>query len=572
VPGSQLGATLRVLRAVLRSPSLRRVMGAFLLFAALEFGTWVAILLYAYDELGPQAVGLVAVVQLVPSAAFAAIATSSADRFARNRVLLAGYLLQAVTLGLTAVGMLAGWPPIAVIAAAVAASSAMTIARPAHWALLPMLARTPEELTTANGVSGSAAGAGELLGPLVAAGILALAPPGGVFAAGAIAAAVASLLVTRLPVHGGGHVIHQHAPDDPLAGDEAVVPDGQPEARQPGAWARTASAMRTLGGRGEVRVIVLILAAYAFILGATDVLFVLLSLEVLGIGPSGAAALGAAMGAGSILGGVAAFTLVGRRRLSPVLLVGALVLGGACIVLGLAPRPLVAALIVAIGGIGGTMLDIAGRTILQRVADPRTLTRVLGALEGLGILAMALGSLLAPTIATAASVPVALLVTGLVLPAAVGLAWAPLRGIDRRVRVPVRELALLRFDRILSPLPGPKLEAVASTARWITLEPGEALIREGDPGDRYYVLESGGLRITQAGRVLHENEAERGYGLGEIALLRDVPRTATATATTPSVLLAIARPDFLEAVTGHEQAGAAAEDTAATREPVPDPA
>jgi CRP-like cAMP-binding protein len=155
-----------------------------------------------------------------------------------------------------------------------------------------------------------------------------------------------------------------------------------------------------------------------------------------------------------------------------------------------------------------------------------------------------------------------------VLPGVVAVAWLPLRGIDRRVRVPVRELALLRFDRILSPLPAPKLEAVASGGRWITLEPGEVLIREGDPGDRYYVLESGALRITQQGRVLHEHESDRGYGLGEIALLRDVPRTATATALEPSVLLAIARPDFLEAVTGYEQADAAAHQSADAREPV----
>jgi CRP-like cAMP-binding protein len=180
---------------------------------------------------------------------------------------------------------------------------------------------------------------------------------------------------------------------------------------------------------------------------------------------------------------------------------------------------------------------------------------------------MAAGSIIAPLIATTVSVPVALAVTGLVLPVAIGVAWLPLRGIDRKVRVPVRELALLRFDRILSPLPAPKLEAVASSARWITLEPGEALIREGDPGDRYYVLESGALRVTQGGRVLHEREADHGYGVGEIALLRDVPRTATVTAVDPSVLLAIARPDFLEAVTGHEQAGAAAHRTADDREP-----
>ena len=567
--GGQLGATLRVIRAVTRSPSLRRVMLAFLLFAAAEFGTWVAVLLYAYDAVGAAGVGLVAVIQLVPSAAFAAIATSIADRYPRQRVLLAGYALQAATMAVTAMGMLLGWAPLAVIAAAVAACCAITLTRPAHWALLPMLSRTPEELTTANGVAGSVEGVGALAGPLAAAVILAFGPPGAVFAAAALATFVSSLLVARLRVHGGGLVVHAHASDDD-AGDEHRVEERSDD-RGPSLRTRTLWAVRAIGGQRDTRVVVLLLAAQAFTFGATDVLFVLLALDVLGIGDAGAAVLGAAMGFGSILGGVAAFTLVGRRRLAPVLLIGSLLLGGSCVVLGLGPGPAITALVIAVGGIGGTTLDIAGRTILQRVADPRTLTRVLGTLEGLGILALALGSLTAPWIAEASSVPVALAVTGLVLPVTFLLLRSPLVAIDRKVRVPVRELALLRFDRILSPLPAPKLEAVASGARWLTLEAGEVLIREGDRGDRYYVLESGALRITQQDRVLHEHEDARGYGLGEIALLRDVPRTATAVATSPSVLLAIARPDFLEAVTGHEQAGAAARRTADTREPAIEP-
>jgi MFS family permease len=504
------------------------------------------------------------VIQLVPAAVFAAAVTSYADRFPRQLVLLAGYALQAGTTGLTAAGMLLGWSPVLVVAAAVAACCSLTLTRPAHWALLPLLARTPQELTTANGVAGSVEGVGQMAGPLAAALVLAFGPPGAVFAAAAVAAGVATMLVARLPVAAQGTHHHASAERDPRDGDLATP--------EPGVLARLRAAVRALGGGRDARVILFLLAGHAFVIGSTDVLFVLLALDVLGIGESGAGALGAALGLGSILGGVAAFSLAGRRRMAPVLLFGAALVGGACLVLGIVTSLAIVVFVIAVGGIGGATLDVAGRTVLQRVADPRTLTRVLGSLEGLGILAMAAGSIVAPLIATAVSVPVALAVTGLVLPVSIALLWLPLRGIDRKVRVPVRELALLRFDRILSPLPAPKLEAVASGARWITLEPGEVLIREGEPGDRYFVLESGAVRITQEGRVLHEEESERGYGLGEIALLRDVPRTATATATAPSVLLAIARPDFLEAVTGHEQAGAAAHRTADAREPAAGPA
>lgn len=569
MPGPQLGGTTRLVRAVLRSPSLRRVMLAYLLFAAVEYGTWIAILLYAYTTLGPESVGAVAVTQLLPSAVFAAAAGSIADRYPRQRVLVVGYGLQAAAFGVTAAGMLLDWSPVAVLAAAVIAACTITLSRPAHWAVLPMLARTPEELTTANGVAGSVEGAGELAGPLAAALVLAVGPPGAVFAAGAVGAAVAMLLVVPLRVHDSGPPVPADVPDADDANRVPLAIEGAHDSEST-FRAGIRSIAGVLGDR-DSRLIVLLLGARMFVFGCTDVLLVLLALGVLGIGESGAGVLGAAAGVGSILGGVAAFVLVGRRRMAPVLLLGAVLLGGTYLVLGFVTQLLLVLAIIAIGGIGGATLDVAGRTVLQRVADPRTLTRVLGSLEGIGIIALAAGSLLAPIVAEAWGVPVALALAGLVLPVAVAVVWPALRAIDRRVRVPVRELALLRSDRILSPLPAPQLEAVASGARWITLEPGEVLIREGDPGDRYFVLESGSLRIVRQGQVLHEQESERGYGLGEIALLRDVPRTATATATSPSVLLAIARPDFLEAVTGHEQAGAAATRTADARQPAPGP-
>jgi hypothetical protein len=189
---------------------------------------------------------------------------------------------------------------------------------------------------------------------------------------------------------------------------------------------------------------------------------------------------------------------------------------------------------------------------------------VLGALEGVELGAWGVGSILAPVLVALAGVQGAVMIVALLLPLTAGLLWTSLRRIDRRVSVPVRELALLNLDPLLSILPAPTLETVASGARWMTLEAGETLISEGDDGDRYFVLESGALRITQGGELLRE-ASQPGYGLGEIALLRDVPRTATASATAPSVLLAIDRAGFLEAVTGHEQARRAAEDTATTR-------
>ena len=129
-------SSIRVLRAVLRNPALRRVEVAFLLFNAAEFGTWVAILLYAYTATGAASVGLVALVQLLPAAVAAPIAASLTDRFARDRVLVAGYALQAAAYAVTAVGIIAGAPPIIVYVAAASVAAALTITRPAQGSLV----------------------------------------------------------------------------------------------------------------------------------------------------------------------------------------------------------------------------------------------------------------------------------------------------------------------------------------------------------------------------------------------------------------------------------------------------
>jgi MFS family permease len=223
--------------------------------------------------------------------------------------------------------------------------------------------------------------------------------------------------------------------------------------------------------------------------------------------------------------------------------------------------------VIALGGMGLAACDVAGRTILQRVTDDDALGRVLGALEGVGLTGLAIGSLLVPLLAGAWGPEVTIIAVGGMLPVGVAIAWTGLRAIDRRVRVPIREVNLLRDSELFAPLAPPELEAVAGRTRWMTAERGEVLIREGDTGDRYYVLESGALLVTQRGRFLNRL-VERGAGFGEIALLRSVPRTATVSTEVTSVLLVLERADFLEAVTGHDQARDLAEQVASTRERV----
>jgi hypothetical protein len=188
---------------------------------------------------------------------------------------------------------------------------------------------------------------------------------------------------------------------------------------------------------------------------------------------------------------------------------------------------------------------------------------VLGSLEGSGLVAVALGSVLVGPLVAVTSVQMTVVATGLLLVLGVAIAWRGLRRIDATVRVPVREIAVLRAVPAFAPLPPPQLEGVAARARWMTAAPGDVVIREGDAGDRYFVIESGVARVTQRGAELRTMGP--GEGFGEIALLRDVARTATVTAVEPCVLLTLERHDFLEVVTGHEQLRDAVERTAEER-------
>ena len=536
---AQLRVSSRVLRAVVGNPALRRVELAFLLFSCVVFGTWIAILLYAYAAIGPTSVGLVALVQLLPAAVVAPMTANLADRFPRDGVLFAGYLVQVVTFGSTGIGMALNAPPALVVLAAVCALMSLTVTRPTQSALTPSLARTPEELTASNALSGTVEGVGMLLGPLSAAAILAVAAPAAVFGAAALACLVAAALVARLP-RSATSVGTGPTPEVFKTTDLDGLLDG----------------IRFVARDRDTRLVVGILSLKMVVSGALDVFFVLLALEVFDVGPSGAGLMNAALGVGVIIGGATTFTLVGQRSLAPILGVATVASGLAVIVLA-AVSPAWSAPIIAVTGIGFAASDVVGRTILQRVAPDEVMARVFGALEGLSMASLALGAVLAPVIVLIVGIQGAIVVAGLLMPVGFALSWLGLRAMDRNIIVPRRALDLLRAVEIFMPLPPPQLETVARHARWITFEPGQAVITEGDPGDAYYILESGALRVTKGSAVLRDLRG-RGDAVGEIALLRDVPRTATVTATEVSIMLMLERAAFLQAVTGHAQAGEAA--------------
>jgi MFS family permease len=520
---------LRVFGTVFGNPDLRRVEIAFAGFNAAEYGVWVAMLVYAYEQGGAVSAGVVAVVQLVPAALFAPVAATLADRLPPGRVLAWGYAAQAVPMGATAVVIASGGPPAAAYALAAVAATAVTITRPAQAVLVPSLVRSPEELTAANVVSGWVESAGILAGPALAGVALSVSDAGAAFAMFAVFAAGATLLVA------------------PLGRRPRLLPE---QASNP--VGRALAGFRVLAREPAPRVLVLILGAQFVVIGALDVLAVVLAVDVLGLGEPGAGWLVTAFGAGGLIGAAVTVLLVGRQRLAPALVAGGLVWGGSFVLIGLAPAAGVALSLLVVAGVARSLLDVSGRTLLQRTAREAVLSRVFGVLEGLSMAALALGSIAASGLVEGLGEEGAVVGAGLFLPALLLLLGRRLWAIDRAATVPVVEIALLRSIPLFAPLPPPELEAVARSLVELEVVPGAMVVREGEVGDRWYAVADGRLEVERGGAVLAT--LERGDGFGEIALLRDVPRTATVTARSRCRLYSLEKEPFVEAVTGHPHA------------------
>lgn len=518
-----------------RNRDLRRLQLAWLGSVIGHWSYLVALSVYAYEQGGAGAVGLVWVIRLVPAAVLSPVLATLADRYRRERVMVIADLVRAGLMVVGAVVIASDGPAAAVYLTAVVATVVGVVFRPAQSALLPRLARDPAELTAANVASSTIESVASFMGPALGGLLLAVTSTELVFALNGVSFVWSALLVLGIHAQADGSIEQRERPGfvhELTAGAGAIVSDR------------------------NVAVVTGLYTAQTLVAGAMNVLVVVAALELLDTGVAGVGYLNAMIGIGGIVGGLLALVLAARGKLAADFGIGLVLFGLPLVLVALAQVP-VALVALAVLGIGNSIVDVTALTLLQRIVGNDVLGRVLGTLEGLLLAGIGLGALLAPVLVDVLGAETTLIVSGAIMPALVLVSLGRLRAIDRVALRPAN-LELLRGVPIFALLPEPVLEHLAASLDEVRATAGATIIRVGEPGDRFYVIGDGEVEV--AGRRLGQGEA-----FGEIALLRDVPRTATVTAATDVTLQSLDRAEFLAAVTGHERAQAAADEIVAAR-------
>jgi hypothetical protein len=496
----------------------------------------VALGVVAFRDGGAMAVGLVVFGRMAPSALLSPFGTALADRFPRDRVLMWSCLIRATATAAAAMLLAAGGPLVAVYALAVVATVAFTVFRPAHSALLPGLCRTPFELTSANVVRGLLDSLSTLLGPLIAALLLDVGSPAAVFAFTATLSAASGLLLLGL-----SYEARPRQPPEPL---RRIAHE-------------TAEGFRALARYRDAGLLIGLGLAQTLTRGFHNVFVVVIALELLDIGEPGVGVLTAAIGAGAVTGSLGASMLVSGRHLAAIEGIGVVLWGLPLALSGALPyEPAVLALMCVIG-VGNALVDIGLYTLPARLVPEELLARLFGGKESLTALSVALGSLAAAPAIDLLGVRGALIALGLVAPALAALAWRRLRAIDRQVVHRDAEIAVLQRVGMLRPLSMPAIENLAIHMDHFHVAGGDEVFRQGDHGDRFYVIEDGEAEVIGDRRLIRTLEA--GDGFGEIALLRDTVRSTTVRARTPLLLYTLDRHHFVTAVSGYSSSAYEAE-------------
>lgn len=552
----RLAESRSALAEVFRNPGLRRIN---LALAGSIVGDWayaVAVSVWAYRQGGATAVGVFGVARYVSMAIASPFASMLADRHDRRRVMVISDAIRFLLVAFAGVVIAADGPAALVYASGLVTSLVATAFRPAQMSLLPKLANHPGELTAANVAASTIESVGFFAGPAMAGGLLALTDVEVVFGFNALTFLWSAALVLSLQV-----------PDRRTAADEAIDLDASGDGSESEVAAATedekvgflqgaSAGFREIFGNRDLLLLMGLYCAQTVIAGASLVFGVAIALDLLEMEESSVGLLDAMVGVGGLVGGFVALMLAPRGRLAVDFGFGVALWSVPLLLIVAFPELAAVLVVMALLGLGNSLVDINAFTIMQRLVPDDVMGRVFGAVDSALIAGMALGSLSMPLLINTVGLRTGLLVLGSLVGVLSLLSIARLRRIDTVALAPAG-LDLIRQVPLFAPLPERSIERLARSSGVMEVPAGEMVFEKGDPGDLFYVIESGQVEI----QVTHDLSTVEGPGgsFGEIALLRDVRRQASVVATTDLVLRTIDRRVFLAVVTGHEETEAQAD-------------
>ncbi len=560
---SALRDTWSSLRSVFVNPALRRIE---LALAGSMVGDWAyatAVVVWAYGVGGARLVGIWGAVRLLLMAFASPIGSVLADRLPRKMVLIGSDLLRAALAVIATVCLVVDAPAAVVLVVATALSVVGCVFRPAQMAWMPSLTSRPEELTAANGTASTIESLTFFVGPALGALLVTTTSVEVVFLLNAATFLLSAFLVWGIrPVVGPAPGNDDPADDDRADGDGGADSASVSPEEKVGAFAEMASGFQHIRRDRDLTMVAILVCAQTVVAGATIVFGVTFAVDILETGPAGVGIIDSVFGIGGILGGFYAIARSTRNRLAGDLALGTALWSLPLLLVVAYPSPATVFASAVLLGFGNPLVDVNFATIVQRLTPNAVLGRVFGAYEGALIGTMALGSAVMPFLITGLGLRWALAVLAVVVGVPALLFLPRCLRLDATLRAPAGT-DLLRGIAIFSPLPPATLEALASVLTTESAPAGTAVVREGDVSDRFLVIISGRVEVTQAGK--HLRVEGPGEFFGEIGLLRDVPRTATVTATEDTTLFSLAREDFLDAVRGDDASLAAADDVVMRR-------
>jgi MFS family permease len=542
-------SVLRAYRGLLSNGPLVRLLGGEFVSSIGDWLYLVALLIVVYQvSADPLLLGLVGAARILPYVVLSIPAGIIADRFERRLVLLATDVARGLIMLVMAWLVAIDGPLAAIVGLAILATCFSCFFGPTIGAYLPTLVRDERELGPANSAWSTLDNLAFVIGPAIAGLLIAVSGLTLAFLLNAASFAVVAGVLWRLP---------SERASTGLAGPGLVgsTPgeSGKPESARPAASTRA--------GLVPIAGLALIDIVTGFVFGGLGVLTVVLAVDRLGAGEAATGYLNAAVGLGGIIGAVVSGALVARAALRGPLILGAVGLAAGVAALGLTTSLGPALGAMALAAAGSLLVEVISTTIFQRVVPDAIRGRALGTIATISTLAYAAGSLVLPVAAGAVGMEVVLVGSAIMAVAGAGCAVLLIGpAADRGPSAALVSAAARAVELpVFAGIPAARLAAAFARSSAVDVRSGRAIIRQGEPADRFYVILDGSFHVDriEPSQTTPTRLRTMGPGevFGEIGLLTGAPRSATVTAAGPGRLLALEAPEFLQLVESGPELG-----------------